>query len=142
MQEVSTKIQLNYFNTLSDNFFFFTDLQHITTTDLSPMRLMKNTAGATDTFAYIELAMTAGGYYQVSYSWARINLLDFSGNFTSQALSILAFVSFLMAGINSHAQNNNLIHKLYGETSSSTHRTFSAQDETLAAPYANAVFER
>ena len=85
--------------------------------------------------------MDSGGYYQVSYSWDRVNLLAFAGNFTSQALSILAFVSFLMAGINGHARNNNLIKKLYGETSTSMHKTFSAQDETVAAPYANAVFE-
>ena len=77
----------------------------------------------------------------MSHSWDRVNLLDFAGNFTSQALSILAFFSFFMAGINTHAQNNNLIKKLYGETSSTNHRTFSAQGETVAAPYASAVFE-
>ena len=47
-----------------------------------------------------------------------------------------------MAGINRHAQNNNLISKLYGETSSNTHRTFSAQDGTVAAPFAKGVFEQ
>ena len=81
-------------------------------------------------------------YKQVNYSWSRVSLLDFSGNFTSQALSILAFVSFLMAGINRHAQNNNLISKLYGETSSNTHKTFSAQDAAVAAPFAKGVFEQ
>ena len=84
--------------------------------------------------------MTSKDYYHIEYSWERVNLLDFAGNFTSQALSILAFVSFLMAGIQSHVQINNLINKLYGETSSSKHRNFSAQDETFAAPYANAIF--
>ena len=85
--------------------------------------------------------MASEDYHQVSYSWDRVNLLDFAGKFTSQALSILAFVSFLMAGINSHARDNNLIKKLYGETSTSLHRTFSARDETVATPYANAAFE-
>ena len=78
----------------------------------------------------------------MSYSWSRVSFLDFAGNFTSQALSILAFASFLMAGINNHAQNNNLISKLYGETNSNTHKIFSAQDATVAAPYAKSVFKR
>ena len=78
----------------------------------------------------------------MSYSWDRVNLLDYAGNITSIALSVLTFVSFLMAGIQSHVQINNLINKLYGETSTFTHKTFSAQDETDAAPYASAVFER
>ena len=120
-----------------------TDLQHITTTELSEIVYAgKDYYDSKATYklsVWLNLSPTA--YYQVSYSWDRANLLDFAGNFTSQALSVLAFVSFLMAGIQSHAQNNNLISKLYGETSSSKHRTFSAQDETVAAPYANAVFE-
>ena len=137
-----TEIQKNYFNKLRDNFFLFTDLQHLTTTYLSyPSRLGNNIVADTSLFVSFQLNLTTDGYYQESYSWARVNLLDFAGNFTSQALSILAFVAFFMAGINRHAQNNNLIKKLYGETGSSKHRTFSAHDETVAAPFANAVFQ-
>ena len=125
---------------MNDNFLLSSELQHITTTELNPISF-PGYYFMQDTYVYFKLILASNGYYQVSYSWDRVNLLDYAGNFTSQALSILAFVSFLMAGINRHAQNNNLINRLYGETSSSDHRTFSAQNETVAAPYANAVFK-
>ena len=42
-------------------------------------------------------------YKKVYFKWNRLSLLEYTGNFSAQALSVFAFAAFLMHGVHLHA---------------------------------------